>query len=515
MSSSLVHGIGNGLARFPGEVAKLEELGLENLAAIKSSVEAAGIECDLTSPGAVETAMTGHQFEELGEAVGELEQYGHEAELLDEEAMRSQLDSPLFTGGLWQKSGECLIDPVKLCDGLARLAEDLGVRIHENTLMTGYEESDGGVVVATSDGRISASQVLLATAAFHSPVRAIRRRVVPVFDYVLMSEPLTPAQWESIGWDNRQGFSDSANQFHYYRPTADGRILWGGYDAVYNYGGRVEEGYYQRDESFAGLAQRFFTAFPQLAGLRFSHRWGGAVASVVRAKGAFVEGLLYELGNVDLRALDRFEGHPFAYERVIRWVRDESGRRRRVMTYLQPEDGFEAWTPPLGYFTVLWHAYSRLGFDVEPLPFMGLPDSRVQGNRIGHLGTEAHQIARQIGHKKPPCRLDRHVHSIGSQAMRQLHQIFSGREIRPDHRLASGDHNVTAGMPSDRLNQVCQIILPACRNIPRVLRIAPATSTRSASGFAPRVCACSTTSLVAARPIHGSTSSIPRTPSGS
>ena len=99
----------------------------------------------------------------------------------------------------------------------------------------------------------------------------------------------------------------------------------------------------------------------------FSHRWGGAVASVVRAKGACVEGLVYELGSVDLRALDRFEGHPFAYERVIRWVRDESGRRRRVMTYLQPEDGFEAWTPPLGYFTVLWHAYSRLGFDVEPL----------------------------------------------------------------------------------------------------------------------------------------------------
>lgn len=99
----------------------------------------------------------------------------------------------------------------------------------------------------------------------------------------------------------------------------------------------------------------------------FSHRWGGAVASVVRARGACVQGLLYELGNVDLRALDRFEGHPFAYERVIRWVRDDSGRRRRVMTYLQPEDGFEAWTPPLGYLSVLWHAYARLGFDVEPL----------------------------------------------------------------------------------------------------------------------------------------------------
>ncbi len=99
----------------------------------------------------------------------------------------------------------------------------------------------------------------------------------------------------------------------------------------------------------------------------FSHRWGGAVASVVRAKGASVEGLLYELGDVDLRALDRFEGHPFAYERVVRLVLDEHGRRRRVTTYLQPEDTFEAWVPQQGYFTVLWRAYGRLGFDFEPL----------------------------------------------------------------------------------------------------------------------------------------------------
>ncbi len=99
----------------------------------------------------------------------------------------------------------------------------------------------------------------------------------------------------------------------------------------------------------------------------FSHRWGGAVASVVRTKGARVEGLLYELGDVDLRALDRFEGHPFAYERVLRFVQDERGRRRRAMTYLQPEDTFEAWSPQQGYFAIMWRAYDRLGFDFEPL----------------------------------------------------------------------------------------------------------------------------------------------------
>ena len=69
----------------------------------------------------------------------------------------------------------------------------------------------------------------------------------------------------------------------------------------------------------------------------------------------------------DVRALDRFEGHPFAYERVVKLVLDEQGRRRRVTTYLQPREGFEFWAPPQGYFDVLWRAYARLGFDARGL----------------------------------------------------------------------------------------------------------------------------------------------------
>jgi gamma-glutamylcyclotransferase (GGCT)/AIG2-like uncharacterized protein YtfP len=99
----------------------------------------------------------------------------------------------------------------------------------------------------------------------------------------------------------------------------------------------------------------------------FSHRWGGAVASVLRAKGAAVPGVLYALDPGDVRALDRFEGHPFAYERVVKLVLDEQGRRRRVTTYLQPSEGFEPWAPPQGYFDVLWRAYARLGFDARGL----------------------------------------------------------------------------------------------------------------------------------------------------
>lgn len=99
----------------------------------------------------------------------------------------------------------------------------------------------------------------------------------------------------------------------------------------------------------------------------FSHRWGGAVATVVPTRGAQVEGLLYRLKPAELRLLDRHEGHPFVYERVSVLVEDERGRRQRAQVYLQPEAGFEPAAPPPGYARVLRRAYRRLGFDTARL----------------------------------------------------------------------------------------------------------------------------------------------------
>ena len=67
-----------------------------------------------------------------------------------------------------------------------------------------------------------------------------------------------------------------ANQFHYYRLTDDDRILWGGYDAVYHWNNGVGPAHERRDATYSILAQQFFEMFPQLEGLRFSHRVGAA-----------------------------------------------------------------------------------------------------------------------------------------------------------------------------------------------------------------------------------------------
>ena len=105
---------------------------------------------------------------------------------------------------------------------------------------------------------------------------------MPVYDYALMTEPLSAAQQTSIGWRHRQGIGDGGNQFHYYRLTSDDRILWGGYDAVYRFRGPVRDDLDDHEPTFGRLAQNFFTTFPQLEGIRFTHRWGGAIDTCSR-----------------------------------------------------------------------------------------------------------------------------------------------------------------------------------------------------------------------------------------
>jgi glycine/D-amino acid oxidase-like deaminating enzyme len=124
--------------------------------------------------------------------------------------------------------------------------------------------------------------VALATNVFPSLLARHRMFTVPVYDYALMTEPLTPEQLTSIGWEGRQGIGDLANQFHYYRLSSDNRILWGGYDAVYHFGRKVRPEYEQRPETHRRLAEHFFTTFPQLEGLRFTHQWAGAIDTSTR-----------------------------------------------------------------------------------------------------------------------------------------------------------------------------------------------------------------------------------------
>jgi glycine/D-amino acid oxidase-like deaminating enzyme len=186
---------------------------------------------------------------------------GHDVDWLEADAVRAHVDSPTYRAGLWRRGRTAIVDPARLAWGLARACEDAGVRVFEDTPVRSL--SDGPLLVCER-GRVRAGRVALATSAFPALVRRVRPYILPVYDYVLMTEPLDAARLGAIGWAGRQG------------------ILWGGYDAVYHWRNGLRDELDQNPSVHAMLAQHFFETFPQLDGIRFTHRWGGAIDTCSR-----------------------------------------------------------------------------------------------------------------------------------------------------------------------------------------------------------------------------------------
>lgn len=282
VAASITHGFGNGLSRWPEQLPALLTMGQRNLEDIERFVKLNGIECDFRRAGEIDVAVADHQVDELRETVKEMRAFGLDVDFMDIDEIRSHIKSPTYLAGLRDPHSVALVDPAKLAWGLLATARLRGIRIFEETEVTDLADEHDRVVLSTAHHRITAQRAVVATNAFPSLIPAVRHRVVPVYDYVLMTEPLTDGQWRDIGWSEREGLSDSGNQFHYYRPTADGRILWGGYDAVYHSGNGFGPQFENDDDSYQRLATHFLQTFPQLEGIRFSHAWGGAIDTCSR-----------------------------------------------------------------------------------------------------------------------------------------------------------------------------------------------------------------------------------------
>ena len=281
LDASITHGFLNGLARWPKEIVRLHALGLKNLSEIESTIKRLGIECDYQLTGEIDIATEPYMLDQFKEFIEQAKPYNIALEYLDREKLRNVVKSPLFIGGL-KRLDSAIVNPAQLAWGLRKACLDLGVRLHENTPVTKLEENDKTVIAHTPHGQVNAQLVALATNAFPPLLKRISYYVIPVYDYVLMTEPLTSAQRNAIGWHGREGLSDGNNQFHYFRTTADGRILWGGYDAIYHWNNGFGPDLENNPASFGRLAEHFFQAFPPLEGIRFTHAWGGAIDTCSR-----------------------------------------------------------------------------------------------------------------------------------------------------------------------------------------------------------------------------------------
>ncbi|GAB6897465.1 NAD(P)/FAD-dependent oxidoreductase [Kineosporia succinea] len=298
-SATLTHGLANGLARWPDEIGLLQRLGRENLDAIERTVLAHGIDCGWTRAGEMVAAVEPWQVDALSAQVDASRQLGGRVSMLDAVQARAVASSHTYLGGAVDPDSTAVLDPARLVLGLAAAAVSLGVRVYEGTRVVGVRDEGSRVAVSVTTGldtglaaapastvvrnhTVRASRVVLATNVFPSPLRRVRPFTVPVWDHVLATEPLSDRQWDDLGWHGGQGISDAGNQFHYYRTTPDRRVVWGGYDALYYYGSDLTQRRMRHPETSKRLAEHFFTTFPQVRGLRFTHAWGGAIDTSTR-----------------------------------------------------------------------------------------------------------------------------------------------------------------------------------------------------------------------------------------
>lgn len=283
VSTSVMHGLHNAARLFPDDIMELERLGQENMKGFLDTLERHKIDAHNTWGGELTVAIGDAAAPPLKEEYELHKKYGHDVELLNKAETQAQVNSPLFSGAVWNKKLSGTVQPALLAWGLKRAALSLGVRLYEHTPMESIERVNGILHVKTHDGQVRAQKVLLCTNAFAAGDKRIKRRVAGIRDRIIATEPLSDEQMERIGWENCQGVYDTRTQLNYMRRTKDNRITFGGRLTYYFDGTNNTDPAGEREvDPYIRLAEAFHRTFPVLDDVKFTHAWSGPIALTTR-----------------------------------------------------------------------------------------------------------------------------------------------------------------------------------------------------------------------------------------
>ena len=241
---------------------------------LAATVEREGIDCELRYGGLLTVAANDAQVRKLGREVAAIERLGLKTiRPLDGDEVRSMVHSPTYRMAI-EEEHSAVLHPAKLARGLADCVVEKGAALFERTGPATLTDEGNRVRVDTPYGPVYAKQAVIATNAWTAQNPTFSRWVLPMYTYIIATEPLDDRTWAEIGWDGWQGIEDKRVHLHYYRRTTDGRILWGGRDNTATFRNAIGARF-DRNEHIFGLLQASFAAtFPQLAQVRFTHASG-------------------------------------------------------------------------------------------------------------------------------------------------------------------------------------------------------------------------------------------------
>ncbi len=275
---------------------------------IRARVARYGIECDLVH-GHLHAAWRASDMRELRSFAAEAERrgMGEALAMLDRDGVQEALETPLYEGGLLNRNNMHL-HPLDLCRGEAKAAESLGVRIFEQSPVTGIVQGDHPIV-KTASGQVTANTVVLCGGAYHRlEPGALGGRLFPAALGNMATEPLTAEEARAINPHNLAVY-DTRFVLDYYRLTADRRLLFGG---GANYSGKASA-------DIAGeLRPALEKTFPRLAGIGIDFAWSGQAGIVpnrVPMLGRTAPNIWYAQG---------YSGHGIATSHIVAGVMAEA-----------------------------------------------------------------------------------------------------------------------------------------------------------------------------------------------
>lgn len=244
---------------------------------LRGMIERYGIDCDYEHPGFLRVATSARYRDRILREIDFAQKIGLEGiEWLDREQLSAQIRSHRYLGAWWEP--RCgLLNPAKLAWGWKEVIQGQGVEVYEQTPVVEIRrEKKGEIRLTVPWGEVAAKKLVLATNAYSHLIPLLKRKQVPLWTYIVLTEPLREGHFEEIGWRNRQGIEDARDLIHYYRLTADNRLLMGGRDVSMAYGRNMELD--RNEDIFIGLERDVRSIFPALKDLSFTHRWGGPVS---------------------------------------------------------------------------------------------------------------------------------------------------------------------------------------------------------------------------------------------
>ncbi len=244
------------------------DLSLESIDHVERVVTAEGIDCNFIRPGSAALGFTDRDLRRFrAQQAWMAEKIEFPVEVHGPDTVRSVVDSPLFHAAKVERVGAGL-QPAKYVFGLGAAVARRGVTIVEGARAKAIDRRTGGFTVATSVGSIEAGQVLMATNGYTeaTPSKALRRRVIPVGSYIVVTEPLPHDLAVSLIPDDRMCWTHR-RFLNYFRRTHDDRMLMGGRQ---NLSTTLDLA-----ESARILEARTLEVFPQLADHAFEYSWSG------------------------------------------------------------------------------------------------------------------------------------------------------------------------------------------------------------------------------------------------